>query len=143
MAPRQSVLIFWKIQNIVIDISPVISCLEKFWFSSYGSKCCWLTKLQDSLKSNISKRKWMVKFIFGMQIDIKVFYKLILWFWVCVAIHTQSTLNKKSLYTYLCKISRKTWGTKLIFCLLNTKVLYKLMLSFLGVHNQACPKYLK
>ena len=36
-----------------------------------------------------------MKFIFGMQINIKVFYKLILSFWVCVARHAQSTQNKK------------------------------------------------
>ena len=61
----------------------------------------------------------MMKFIFGMQIDIKVFCKLILSFWVCVTIHTQSTQNKK--FAYLCNISRKTWETKLIFCLSDKK----------------------
>ena len=35
--------------NIVTDISPAISYLEKFWFSSYGPKCCQPIKLQDSL----------------------------------------------------------------------------------------------
>ena len=29
----------------------------KFWFSSYGPKCCQPIKLQDSLKCNISKKK--------------------------------------------------------------------------------------
>ena len=33
--------------------------------------------------------------IFGMQINIRVFYKLILSFWVCVARHAESTQNKK------------------------------------------------
>ena len=32
-----------------------------------------------------------MKFIFGMQINTGVFYKLILSFWVCVARHAQST----------------------------------------------------
>ena len=36
--------------NIVIDISPPIPCLAKFWFLSYGPKCCCPMKLQDSLK---------------------------------------------------------------------------------------------
>ena len=63
-----------------------------------------------------------------MQIKIEVFYKLILSFWVCVARHAQSTRNKK--FAYLCYISRKTWGMKLIFCLqINTKVFYKLIVS--------------
>ena len=54
-----------------------------------------------SLKCNIPKEKRMIKFIFGMQIDIKVFYKLILSSRVCVAIHTQSTQNKKFIYIYI------------------------------------------
>ena len=37
----------------------------------------------------------MMKFIFGIQINIKVFYKLILLFWVCVARHVQSIQNNK------------------------------------------------
>ena len=64
-----------------------------------------------------------------MQINIKVFYKLILLFWVSVAMHAQSTQNKK--FSYLCNIFRKTWGIKLIFCLqINTKIFYKLISSF-------------
>ena len=54
--------------------------LEKFWFSSYVPKCCWPIKLQDSLKCNISRKKWMTKSIFGMQINIEMLYKLILSF---------------------------------------------------------------
>ena len=54
-----------------------------------------------------------MKFILGMQIKIKFFYKLILPSWVCVARHTQSTQNKK--FGYLFNISRKTWRMKLIF----------------------------
>ena len=82
--------------NMVIDISLPISYLAKFWVSSYGPKCCQSIKLQDSLKYNISRKKWMMKFIFRMQINIEVFYKLILPFWVCitkvcVTRHVQST----------------------------------------------------
>ena len=73
-----------------------------------------------------------MKCFFGMWINIKVFYKLILSFWVCVTRHAQSTQNKK--FAYLCNISRKTWGMKWFFCLqINTKVFYKVILSF-----QAC-----
>ena len=114
---------------IVVDISPSIPCLAKFWFSSCGPKCSHPIKLQDSLKCNISRKKWMMKFIFGMQINMKVFYKLMLSFWVYVSRHAQSTQNKK--FTYLCNISRKAWWIKLVFCLeINTKILYKLIVSF-------------
>ena len=42
--------------------------------------------------------------------------------WLGVTRHVQSTQNK---FAYLCSISIKTWGMKLIFCLqINTKVFY-------------------
>ena len=134
--------IIWKMQNIIIDISPPISCLAKFWFSSHVSKCCWPIKLQDSLKCNTPRKKWMMKFIFGMQIDIEVFCKLILSFWVCIALHTQSTQNKK--FPYIYNISRETWETKLVFCLSDKhKSFLQVDSIFSGVNSQTCPKYLK
>ena len=39
----------------------------------------------------------MMEFIFGMLIKIKVFYKLIVSFWVYVARHAQSIQNKFSI----------------------------------------------
>ena len=74
----------WK---LVIDISPSNSYMIKFWVLSYRPKCCWSIKWQDSLKCNISRKKWMMKFIFGMQINTEVFYKLMLSFWVFVTRH--------------------------------------------------------
>ena len=60
-----------------------------------------------------------------MYINIEVFYKLILSFWVCIVKHAQITQNK---FAYLCNISRRTWGMKLIFCLeINIKVFHKLI----------------
>ena len=83
-------------------------------------------KLQDSLKCNISRKKWMMKFISDMQINIEVFYKLL--FWVCHGRHAQGTQNKKS--AYFCNIFRKTWGMRLIFCLsINVNIFYKLIVS--------------
>ena len=77
--------------------------------------------MQDSLKCNISRK-------INMQINIKVFYKLILSFWGCVGRHAQSTQNKK--FAYLCNISRKMWGMNLIFCSwVNAKVIYRLIVS--------------
>ena len=94
---------------------------------SYGPKCCRPIKFQDSLKCYISRKKWMMKFIFGMEINIEVVYKVILSFWVCIARHVRRTQNK---FAYLCNIFRKTWELKLIFGLqINTKVFYKLIAS--------------
>ena len=33
----------------IVDISPPIPYLSKFWFWSYGPNCCQPIKLQDSL----------------------------------------------------------------------------------------------
>ena len=111
--------------NIVIDIWPTY--VAKFRVLSYGPKCCQPIKLQDSLKCNIVRKKWMMKFIFCMKLNIEDFCKVILSFWVSVTRHSQSTQNK---FAYLCNISIKTRGMKLIFCLqINTKVFYKMIVS--------------
>ena len=108
---------YWKLAkmetNILVDISPQIPYLIKVLFLSYGPKYCQPIKLQDSLKYNISRKKWMMKFVFGMQINIKVFYKLMLSFWVCATWQAQTTQNKK--FAYLCNISRKAWGGSWFF----------------------------
>ena len=68
-----------------------------------------------------------MNFIFSMQINIQVFCKMILSFWVSVTRHAQITQNK---FAYLCNISIKAWGMKLIFCLqINPKVFYKMIVS--------------
>ena len=43
--------------NNVIDISPPILYLAKFWFLSYRLEHCQPIKLKDSLKCNISRKK--------------------------------------------------------------------------------------
>ena len=128
--------------NIVIDISPPIPYLAKFWFSSYGSKYCLPIKLQDSLKCSISRKKWIVKSICGMQINIDVFYKLVLSFCVYIARHAQSTQNKT--FSYLCNISRKMWVKKFIFLPAEKHESFLQVDSItLSAHSQTCPKYSK
>ena len=56
--------------------------------------------------------------IFGMQINIEVFCKLILSFWVCIARHAQSTQNKK------------VKDEVDFFLQVNIKGFFKLLLSF-------------
>ena len=69
-----------------------------------------------------------MKLIFCLQINTKLFYKLIVSFWVCVARQSENTQNNK--FACLWNLSRKVWGMKLIFCLqINTKVFYKLIVS--------------
>ena len=70
------------------------------------------SQIAGYLKCNILKKEWMMKYIFGMLVNIKA----------------QSTQNKN--FTYLCNISSKTWGMKLIFCMqINVKVFYKIIVS--------------
>ena len=75
VSPKQGILdflnnfalVFFE-NNFVIDISPPILYLAKFLFLSYWSKFCRPITLQNSLKCNISRKKWAMKFIFDMQI---------------------------------------------------------------------------
>ena len=53
-----------------------------------------------------------MKFIFGMQINIEVFYKLILSFWVCAIRYAQSTIIR-SLHIFA--ISPEQHGCKVDF----------------------------
>ena len=81
-----------------------------------------------------------MKCIFGMKINIKVFYKLILSFWMCATRHTQSTQNK---FAYLPNISKKAWEMKLIYCQqINTSFLQFDSIT-VSVFSQAWPKYPK
>ena len=67
----QKKLIFAQIWEICSN-----PLLTKFWFSKYGPKYRWPMRLQDPLRNDILRKNWMIKFIFGTQINIKVFYKL-------------------------------------------------------------------
>ena len=70
----------------------------------------------------------MIKFIFAMQVNLEVFYKLKLSFWVCVATHAQSA-KKRSLD--ISAISPKSIGDDVFFfCLqINTIVFYNMIVS--------------
>ena len=82
-----------------------------------------------------------MNFIFGIQINIEVFYKLILSFWVLLARHAQRLQNK---FAYICNISRNTWRIKLIFLPVDKhKRLTHVDSIALRVRSQACPKYPK
>ena len=84
------------------------------------------------------KKEGNMKFIFGMQINIEVFYKLVQSFWVYIAKHTQNTQNK---FAYLCNILRTTFEMRLTFYLqINTNVFYSLIVSLwlcVASHSQS------
>ena len=59
--------------------------LAKFWFSSYGPKCNILRKrwiMKFPYLRNISWKRWVMQLTSCLQINTKVFYKLILSLWV-------------------------------------------------------------
>ena len=71
--------------NIVVDISPPIPYLAKFWFSIYWPKCC----------QPIFRKAWGMKLIFWcLQMNTKIFNKLIVSLWVCIT-SLQYLCNKK------------------------------------------------
>ena len=73
-------------------------------------------------------KKSMMNFIVVMQINIEIFYKLILSFWLCITRQAQSIQNNLA---YLCSISRNVWVMKwFFFCLqIYTKCFCKLVVS--------------
>ena len=92
--------------------------------------------MRDSLKCNV-----IVEFIFGMQINIKAFYKLILSFCVHRARHVQTTRNKK--FTYLPSIPRKTVDEVDFLPAHKHKRVLQVDSITLGLRTQVCPKYSK
>ena len=71
---------------------------------------------------------YLVKFWFTFHHHCRVFYKLILSFWVFAIKHAHSSQNKK--FVSLCNISRKAGWMKLIFFLhININVFYKVIAS--------------
>ena len=130
---------------IVINISPAIPYLEKFWFLSYKPKYYWPIKLQYSLKCSIS-RKRIMKFIFGMLMNMEVFYKLMSSRVECAQLSMLKV--PKKIFAYLCNIfrtrkfiSKQRYGNFLFWVLW----VFNNFLQFvtLSVCSQACPKYPK
>ena len=69
----------------------------------------------------------MINFVFGMQINTKVLYRLILSFQLCITRNAESTQNK---FAHFCSISEKGWGLKLTFCLqINKNIFLRLIVS--------------
>ena len=77
-----------------------------------------------------------MKLIFCMQINTKVFYKVIASLWVCVARHTQSTQNNKFV------ISQRKHEDEVDF-LPKRQGFLQIGTTILGVCGQACPNYPK
>ena len=78
-----------------------------------------------------------MKLIFCLQINAKIFYKLIVSRWVCIARHAQSTQNTK--FNNIFVISKEVDFLPTDKC----KSFLQVDSITLGLHSQACPKYPK
>ena len=113
--------------DIIIGISPPILYRKKIWFLSYRPKCCSSIILQDSLKCNIiSRKKGMIKFIYGIQISIQT-----IWYCHFGCALPDSLKVPRTWHAHLCNISKKHGWWSCFFCLhINTKFFCKLAVSF-------------
>ena len=80
----------------------------------------------------------MMKFIFGMQIDVEVFCKLMLSFWACVA----KVPKTRIIYISLQCLQEKI-GDKVDFLPVKDKSPLQVDTIFLSIHSHACPNYPK
>ena len=84
---------------------------------------------------NIFRKTWGIKLIFYLQINMNVFYKLLISHWVCISKHAQSTQNNKfaisffAIYLFLKKGARDE--VDCFFMQISMKVTCKLILWFL------------
>ena len=73
---------------------------------------------------NILRKKWMTKLIFCMQVSMKTYYKLILWFWW----RWSSIFKVPKITSLYVQYLKQKLEMKLIFCKqINIKVAYKLI----------------
>ena len=129
---------------IVINISPAIPYLEKFWFLSYKPKYYWPIKLEYSLKCSIS-RKRIMKFILGMQMNMEVFYKVMSSRVECAQLGMLKVPKKDICVSLQYLQNMKVYQQAKIWKLLILGTLGFLQNNSvtLSVRSQACPKYPK
>ena len=123
----------------VINILSAISYLAKSWSSCYGSKCCWPIKLQDSLKCNLSRKEGVMKFVFGLQIRTKVFYKYII-----LGVHSRAC--PKYLKQEVCislQFFQKNLSSEVDFLPADKQSFLQFHTMTLVVQSQVCLKYPK
>ena len=87
-------------------------------------------------------RGYDMKLIFCSQVSTKVFYKLIVSLWVCVAMHAQSTQNNK--FTISLQYLKENMKEEVDFLPADKRQrFFQIGTVILGVYGPACPNYLK
>ena len=124
---------WWSIKktSIVIDLSPQIKItyLAKFLFSSYGLKCCWPIKLQDSLQCNTSRKKWKNE-VYFWYVKKHLNFLHVDFIILCVSSQLYPKYPKYKVCISL-QYLQKNMDDDWFFCLqLNTKLFYKVVVSF-------------
>ena len=117
--------------SIVLDLPSKIriSYLAKFWFSSYGQKCSWPIKLQDSLKYSISRKKWKNE-VYFWHVEKHLNFLRVDFIILCV---TSQTYLKYLKYVVCISLQylQNNLDNNFFFCFqINTKVFYKVVVSF-------------
>ena len=87
-------LFFWKLAQWCLVrmvtyyfyISRQTHYMAKFFFSRYGPKCYRSVKLSDSLKCNMSRKNSGIKLIICVDIKVKVFFEMCVFFCLFVCL---------------------------------------------------------
>ena len=81
---------------------------------------------------NISRKTWMMKLIFCLQVNFKGYYHFSNWYYhFRCEWRGMPKLPKITSFVFLCNILKNKWVMKLIYCMgISMKVSYKLILWF-------------
>ena len=91
---------------------------------------------------SISRKVWAMKLIYYLQINTKIFYKLIVSLWLCMVRHAQSTQNNNFIIS-LQYLKQNVKDGVDFSVLIFFKRFFKVILSFLmcvARHAQITPK---
>ena len=124
--------------DIIIKMAPISGkpLILELW-----AEILLANEIAGFFKIKCLKKEVNCEMNFGMQINIKVFCKLILSFWVCVARLAQSSQNKKR--AYLCNISKRNRENKDFLPADKHESFRQVDNITLVAHIQACPNYPK
>ena len=103
---RKNEVYFWHLKSILekhlnfLQVDFIILCVSSQAYQKYPKyKVC-----------NISRKAWTINFLFYVQINTKVFYKVVVSFWMCITRLVQSNKNNKiTSLQYLWKQDEWSW----------------------------------
>ena len=125
---------FWQVDKYQSFLQVDIIIFARHAQSTQNKKFAYLC--------NISRKTWGMKWFFCLQINTKVFYKMIPSFWVCLTRVTQSTQNNK--FAISLQYLKENGKIEVDFLLADKRQRFlQIDTIILGVCGQACPNYPK